>query len=1091
MKRKLICIMAIAFTTWIIRAALNPHITELDLSIDGVADYDEFYEPSPSITPKGPGGFVCSNGWKKITLKAVGVNDPMKTRLNWNSTRIEVWTATNGGTQVLSPTLWDPASSMPTQLWVKGVSVSATGPAKDASGNWTNCGPETLCLEAINNGANPTTPGTYYDRIAFTVYQVDSITVTPKNAPTGYVSSVGVSIGAGGFASAAHQADVEIKVLPAVANIPVDVCLVNGRGHEVGRDAKLEMGSLTATADVAAVKVATAAGGVISGVMTSSDVLSDGILNPKCTIHTIHVDSDVAFIWDTVREECEWTFSPNALPVPGVLTNFLTLRHHRDDTTNAPSEPFDNHDITFFVTQVQFSSNGVLTTLENTPAAPMDLSSWAHFSSMSYITTSNGLVEAPLIVEDNPALESIQITAYDWSVWLASAVPPPPAPVPIAPGSPINGGGVAFASAAAPNNPANRNIQSANAEHPETVAGNGSWIKPFFVRIPGQIPVTINMPSLTGYYGAEVAIYLGTNDVSDVSVKVVHLNTSHQVASAGDAWWHWTKGPVFPAQTNNYANPGNVYFAGNPTLNRFVNYVAVPHTAGVFQLSLIVGTQTVDVVSITAVDARLCFPGPSVPVILTNNGIHTAIVPVGRSVDWSVTPPSLNMQWTQPPVTFSSTSLSATNETEGMLLGVYSNNLTCTSFKVVANVQPGGYNWVKIPLPTDPAGPQIGRRGELVDPWYMICPDVKIAKPSGPLPANGEAGASADIATHPLYVFDHANPGQCKVTVETSRLLGLAPATRQLVWDRLIWRMPAVGNVTPLTNACAPVPNQPWATNFLYATMPINNSAFGNTNIWLGFTQRVDWCWSTNVQFRFARTGTNAAARVIAAGALSTNYVKAGNPNWYVYWQQVANGFSNTNGPWPSGIFGPQSQRMVYSNEMYGVSGQTTNAVGTYGGGPYGPSYQWSDAITIYRWNQIGIFECITTIHHENGHRQSNQLPPNQGGFGTSLAWSLASDRDQDLINDLWETNGVGYALGFSTNWTTRITEAKWRGNWDHGWADASTVTNPPPYPQNPYCNTNGINATLGSGLCPRNEGHVEAQRIAIQAKDWSYCVSP
>jgi hypothetical protein len=173
MKRKLICIMAIAFTTWIIRAALNPHITDLDLNIDGVADYDEFFEPSPSTTPKGPGGFVCSNGWKMITLKAVGVNDPMKTRLNWNSSKIEVWTATNGGMQVLSPTLWDPASSMPTQLWVKGVSVSATGPTKDASGNWTNCGPETLCLEAINNGANPTTPGTYYDRVAFTVFMVD------------------------------------------------------------------------------------------------------------------------------------------------------------------------------------------------------------------------------------------------------------------------------------------------------------------------------------------------------------------------------------------------------------------------------------------------------------------------------------------------------------------------------------------------------------------------------------------------------------------------------------------------------------------------------------------------------------------------------------------------------------------------------------------------------------------------------------------------------------------------------------------------------------------------------------------------------
>ncbi|MBM4164086.1 MAG: hypothetical protein FJ222_06565 [Lentisphaerae bacterium] len=581
---------------------------------------------------------------------------------------------------------------------------------------------------------------------------------------------------------------------------------------------------------------------------------------------------------------------------------------------------------------------------------------------------------------------------------------------------------------------------------------------------------------------------MGTNDVSDVSVKVVHSNTSHQVASAGDAWWHWTKGPVFPAPTNNYANSFNVYFAGNPTLNRFVNYVAVPHTAGVFQLSLIVGTQTVDVVNITAVDARLCFPGPSVPVILTNNGIHTAIVPVGRSVDWSVTPPSLNMQWTQPPVTLSSTSLSATNETEGLLLGVYSNNLICTSFKVVANVSGSGYLWSKQPLPTDPAGPQIGRRGELVDPWYMICPDVKIAKPSGPLPADGEAGAGADIATHPLYVFDHANPGQCKVTVETSRLLGLAPATRQLVWDRLIWRMPAVGNVTPLTNACAPVPNQPWATNFLYATMPNNNSAFGNTNVWLGFTQRVDWCWSTNVQFRFARTGTNAAARVIAAGTLAPAYVAAGNPNWYVYWQQVANGFSGSG----SGPFGPQTTKMYYNSAIVGDGGQAGDYV------PTAWSPTWKDQIRIFDTNSANIVACIKTIHHENGHHQSHDLSPSQGGFGTGsgIVWTWESDRDVDFINDLWETNAApGYLLGFRitsyTNTAAVSSNQVWRGNWDHGWTNATgygSCTNPPPYPDpGPYCNPDGYNPDTGSGLCVRNESHVFERAEPIRLKDWSF----
>jgi hypothetical protein len=65
-----------------------------------------------------------------------------------------------------------------------------------------------------------------------------------------------------------------------------------------------------------------------------------------------------------------------------------------------------------------------------------------------------------------------------------------------------------------------------------------------------------------------------------------------------------------------------------------------------------------------------------------------------------------------------------------------------------------------------------------------------------------------------------------------------------------------------------------------------------------------------------------------------------------------------------------------------------------------------------------------------------------------------------------------------------------WRGNWGHGWTNATgygSCTNPPAYPQNPYCNTNGINATTGSGLCPRNEDHVTNQSTAIKSNDWSF----
>ena len=55
--------------------------------------------------------------------------------------------------------------------------------------------------------------------------------------------------------------------------------------------------------------------------------------------------------------------------------------------------------------------------------------------------------------------------------------------------------------------------------------------------------------------------------------------------------------------------------------------------------------------------------------------------------------------------------------------------------------------------------------------------------------------------------------------------------------------------------------------------------------------------------------------------------------------------------------------------------------------------------------------------------------------------------------------------------------------NWDHGWATVSTVTNPP---SSSYTNTNGVNQSTGSGLCPRNEGHVTERQNDIKLKDWS-----
>ena len=172
MKRKLILIMTVVLTTlttlttWSLRAGVNPRVVEVDLSIEDVAD------PAAEFTPGG-GGFVAKDGWKKITLSVSGAGSA---RLNWNSTKIGVYMAPGG--EALSATqekIWPDTAAMPPELWVKGVDVSDSGPTA------TTCGPEHICLEALNNGTPYATP--YFDRVGFTVVRLDNIWAV-KAAPS-------------------------------------------------------------------------------------------------------------------------------------------------------------------------------------------------------------------------------------------------------------------------------------------------------------------------------------------------------------------------------------------------------------------------------------------------------------------------------------------------------------------------------------------------------------------------------------------------------------------------------------------------------------------------------------------------------------------------------------------------------------------------------------------------------------------------------------------------------------------------------------------------------------------------------------------
>ena len=156
---------------------------------------------------------------------------------------------------------------------------------------------------------------------------------------------------------------------------------------------------------------------------------------------------------------------------------------------------------------------------------------------------------------------------------------------------------------------------------------------------------------------------------------------------------------------------------------------------------------------------------------------------------------------------------------------------------------------------------------------------------------------------------------------------------------------------------------------------------------------------------------------------------------------------------------------------------------------PTNPNPPWRDKIVMYNDSGTSIFTFIRLLHHENGHRHSKQLPPEKGGFGEDLAWSLDADEDYDLINDTWEM-GDGAALGFLVNPSeeSRATHQKWREAWDHGWITIEQMQNPP---GEPYTNPDGYVPATGSGLTVRNENQVVERMPELRLKDWSSVFTP
>ena len=333
--------------------------------------------------------------------------------LLWSAGNVRVYNASSNGVEVTSGQTFA-NTVLPTNLWVEGSTPSST----------TN----DVVFKLNPVGIDCPIAADGCDRGTMTVVEVVSIDVVPKNVPSGWVPPTPVQIAAGAICSPAHQADVTIAIEPKLADVPVTVWLGGGRGHQNGKEARLVSGVDVAYGGGEPAWLTTATGGLIHATLTSSDVYFPD--DETFTINAGALSTPVQFSWDEYSEPGEWTFEPGYLPVPGVLTNHLILRHHRGPgncTTNnySPWVPLGGHEIRMFVEELEYwDDEGDIQTLTNTPEDPADLSAWATFPESPTVTDADGQVTINLTLHTNN-IASVLMAAYDWSIYRQPSELPP------------------------------------------------------------------------------------------------------------------------------------------------------------------------------------------------------------------------------------------------------------------------------------------------------------------------------------------------------------------------------------------------------------------------------------------------------------------------------------------------------------------------------------------------------------------------------------------------------------------------------------------------------------------------------------------
>ncbi len=904
---------------------------------------------------------------------------------------------------------------------------------------------------------------------------VERITVTPGDWPDGRDLPDEIHLAAGGFESPAHQGKVRIHLYPPIADLSVNVAVLNGGGRN--RNARLAILDQVLYGDQGGILLTSNAQGFIEGTLTTGDTLGTVEIQADhltAMVRQSWVDPlDMPDEWEARFEDRDAVLTDYAFINGGGKMHYRVPFLHRriPGDPDSPVVPMDQHEIRFLVEElVYLDAHGNQQIITNSPSEPNPaVEEWTSFA-QAVFTDSDGLATTFMNIADRVELVSLSVIPYDYSICSNTDVNESP--------SAMQG------PAASTQNP----IQDASTTEirpslsPEDYNNNYAVI----AYAPSFILREYNFKNNTSFEW-NVAVFLGGYDIDDFGIAVLDssgntVTDGFQIQKIDEIPFAWT---VTNGSTEDRI--GDLY-VGHADLNRFVRFKVRSSKVGAFRLcpvykgSLSKLSKPFEVIDLGCV---LRLPEQE-PAPLTKNSEEIPI---------HVFPLSIKDSTNSEVPTKIAVELHQTFSPEGAFLAKFNKNLPSGNGINIERVDDQN---VKIQFEVQTSlflsalyttSLETQRSGVIrnLDEYLKVQRFDTITRPQLPyigsaktppivlIPVEMESIMSLDD-TNGSFLFDGPNQsgreGKGFAMCNFSNLPGIHVDYKSVIWEMLEWVMPDIGegdNKLTALPFCEPYENGR-SIVFMYDGMPVHNDHFGSAEISVRFKDRKEWSQMENVNFRFWKDGVAASSEHHEKPDFS--YVKSGNPNWYVYWTQAAKSFTHE----VSGNFGPHTM-MVYNPAFHSPDGKSAKhwINGTTEEG------MLRTHIEIFSSLYLDIVNFIKSLHHENGHAASLGLPANQGGWGANLVYVLENDLDRDYIQNEWESGPTGAGLGFSiseNNFSQRIA-------WDHGWISLVEAQNG--MKNGEYIKPDGYDPQTDRGLCCRNEAHVEEKRDIIISLNWAY----